>query len=133
MRKGTSSFPVKAITGALVTALVMKLFLFDFMAAEGHSMEPAILPGNIIFISKISYGLRLPGKTGYIFRWILPKKGDIVVFYTPTGETAVKRCFEIYEDNSFYLLGDNSSNSFDSRSYGPIPMDNIVGKVLGIR
>jgi type IV secretory pathway protease TraF len=29
------------------------------------------------------------------------------------------------------VKGDNLSMSYDSRSYGPVPMNNIIGKVLG--
>ena len=123
----------KAIIGALITALIMKLLLFDFMIAEGHSMLPAITPGKILLVFRLSYGLRLPGSGIYILRWAVPAEGDIVVFYTPYGEMAVKRCGEIYPENHFYALGDNSSHSYDSRSYGPVPMNNIVGRVLGIK
>jgi signal peptidase I len=118
--------------GAFAAALVMKLFLFDFMIAEGHSMLPAIRPGTVLLVLKPAYGLRLPGVGNYIIRWASPKGGDIVVFYTPLGEIAVKRCGEIWGDD-FYALGDNSLQSYDSRSYGPVPSDNIIGKVLGIK
>jgi signal peptidase I len=124
---------VKTIIGALITALFMKLFLFDFMIAEGDSMQPSIGPGKILLVCKLVYGLRVPGSGTYLLRWASPKEGDIVVFYTPLGEIAVKRCGEIYPGNSFYALGDNSLRSYDSRSYGPVPMDSIVGKVLGVR
>jgi len=33
----------------------------------------------------------------------------------------------------FYAEGDNSIVSYDSRSYGPVQTDNIIGKVLGIK
>jgi len=134
MGKRTSALPVgKVIIGALITALVMKLFLFDFMIAEGQSMLPVIWPGKILVVSKLKYGLRLPGSGTYLVRWSAPKTGDIVVFITPYGEIAVKRCGEIYTENYFYALGDNSTHSYDSRSYGPVPIDNIAGKVLGIQ
>ena len=128
----------KAIVGAFITALLMKLFLFDFMIAEGHSMEPVITPGKVLLVNKLAYGFRLPGSGAYIWRWAIPRKGEIVVFYTPQGEIAVKRCGEIYIQESileenFYALGDNESQSYDSRSYGPVPINNIIGKVLGIR
>jgi signal peptidase I len=123
----------KAIIGALITALIMKLFMFDFMIAEGHSMEPSIKPGKILVVFKMTYGLRIPVTGTYLLRWASPCEGDIVVFYTPLGEIAVKRCGELIPGDYFYALGDNSTQSYDSRSYGPVLIENIVGKVLGVR
>ena len=134
MVKGSSTGPMgKAIIGALITALIMKLFLFDFMVAEGHSMMPAIMPGKVLFVFKLRYGLRLPGSGTYLLRWSSLREGDVVVFFTPLGEIAVKRCGEIISKESFFALGDNGPQSYDSRSYGPVPIDNVVGKVLGLR
>jgi signal peptidase I len=124
--------PGKAVMGAFIAALAMKLLLFDFVIAEGHSMLPAIKPGTVLLILKPAYGFRLPGAGKYLLRWASPRAGDIVVFYTPLGEIAVKRCGDLWGDD-FYALGDNGLQSYDSRSYGPVPSDNIIGKVLGIK
>jgi len=121
----------KAILLAFIAALVMKFFILDFMIAEGNSMVPTIKSGAILTVYKASYGIRLPGMSTYILDWGEPKEGDVVIFYTPAGEIAVKRCGEITSDGFFYVLGDNSSQSYDSRNYGPIPKNNIIGKVLG--
>jgi signal peptidase I len=123
----------RAIIGAFAAALVMKLFLFDFMIAEGRSMVPAIQPGKLMLVNKLSYGIRLPGSGAYVLRWALPKPGDIVVFYSPLGEIVVKRCGEGSGGGSFYALGDNSPHSYDSRIYGPVAADKVIGKVLGIK
>jgi signal peptidase I len=132
-RKSSEKSPVgKAILGAFIAALLIKFFIFDFMITEGQSMVPAIKPGSILLVCKVFYGLRLPGGT-YLFRWGVPRKGDVVVFYTPLGEIAVKRCGEIPEGDEFYALGDNAPMSYDSRNYGPVPDDHIIGKVLGIK
>jgi len=93
-------------------------------------MEPAIRDGSVLVVSRISYGLQLPSNK-YLLRWGQPKKGEVVVFYTPSGELAVKRCVMSAENGIFYAEGDNSTVSYDSRSYGPILTDNIIGKVLG--
>ena len=35
-------------------------------------------------------------------------------------------------DDEFFLLGDNAEGAFDSRLYGPVPRENIIGKVTGV-
>ena len=121
----------KAILGAFVAALLIKLFLFDFIIAEGNSMEPAIQSGSVLVVNRLQYGFRLPGQPGYLVQWALPRQGELVVFYTPEGGIAVKRCDSLTENGSFIAQGDNSLQSYDSRSYGPVPADSIIGKVLG--
>ena len=123
----------RAIIGAFVVAFFIKFFLIDFMVAEGHSMDPAIKGGTILFVSRVFYGIRLPWSGNYIVQWRTVREGDVVVFYTPHGDIAVKRCEEILPDGMFYAKGDNSSQSYDSRNYGPIPKNSIIGRVLGIR
>ena len=121
----------KAVFFAILVALVLKIFVFDFIIAQGQSMEPAILNGNILVINRLNYGFKLPMQEKYLIRWAQPKVGEVVVFYTPAGELAVKRCTELTGNGNFYAHGDNSNASYDSRSYGQVPVDNIIGKVLG--
>ena len=123
----------RAIIGAFFAALLIKILIVDFMIADGHSMVPTVNPGSILIVGRIYYGLRLPGRINYLFQWRIPKQGDVVVFYTPNGDIAVKRCAEILGGEMFYALGDNESQSFDSRNYGPVPTKNIIGKALGIK
>ena len=144
LRKGRGMYPSprikkatghtgKAIIGAFIAAMTIKVFFLDFMITEGHSMVPAIKPGTILLVCKVFYGFRIPGSGAYLLRWGEPRQGDIVVFYTPLGEIAVKRCGENMSGNMFYALGDNKTQSYDSRNYGPVSNDSIIGKVLGIK
>jgi len=123
----------KAILAAFAAAIIIKLFLFDFVFADGISMEPAIRDGSVLVVNRLQYGLRFPGQPGYLVRWAAPRQGDVVVFYTPLGNIAVKRLGAFTEKGDFIAEGDNSLQSFDSRSYGPVSADNIIGRVLGIR
>jgi len=120
----------KAVLGAFAAALLIKLFLFDFIIAEGNSMEPAIRSGSVLVVNRLQYGLRFPGQAGYLIRWAQPQQGELVVFYTPSGDIAVKRC-DSAGRGEFIAQGDNSLQSYDSRSYGPVSADAAIGKVLG--
>jgi len=122
---------IKAVLWALISAFLLKLFVFDFLIAQGNSMEPAIQNGAVLVISRMRYGLRLPWRQKYIIRWAQPREGEVIVFYTPTGELAVKRCTTLTGHGSFIAEGDNGLSSYDSRSYGPVSFDSIIGKVLG--
>ena len=114
-----------------MAAAIIKLFLFDFIIAEGNSMEPAIHSGSVLVVNRLQYGLRLPGQPGYLVRWAAPRQGDVVVFHSPLGGIAVKRCINSAERGEFMAQGDNYLRSYDSRSYGPVSADATIGKVLG--
>jgi len=122
-----------AIIAALATALLIKIFVLDFMIAIGYSMAPAIKPGSAIIVSKIHYGFRVPGSASYLVTWREPREGDILVFYTPWGDIAVKRCVEVLAGKRFYAWGDNDAHSYDSRNYGAIEFEKVIGRVLGVR
>ena len=121
----------RAVWGALAIALVLRLFLVDFIIAEGDSMEPAIYSGMVLVVNRLQYGFRFPGQSGYLLRWSAPKEGDVVVFYSPSGGIAVKRCGGLLGEGEFMAQGDNSLQSYDSRAYGPVSINNTIGKVLG--
>ena len=121
---------IKPIILAIAAAIILDLFVFDFILAQGQSMEPAIPGGTVLIVSRIRYGIMLPWQQKYLIRWAQPEVGEVVVFYTPTGEQAVKRCTAV-EGQRFFAEGDNNLASYDSRAYGWVPSENIIGKVLG--
>jgi signal peptidase I len=121
-------FPLWAVAAALGAAVVIKIFLFDFALVEGRSMEPSLHSGTVVLINRAAYGLRIP-LSGYLCHWRLPQKGDVVVFITPQGAKATKRIGDVTGDGELIVLGDNPSESYDSRSYGPIPFKNVIGKI----
>jgi signal peptidase I len=129
--------PGRTILLAFFVAVLLKVFCFDFVIVEGNSMLPALKPGAVLFVNRVAYGFRLPWMKNYLLSWKRPQKNDIVVFITPMGHTAVKRCGgiaggitdETINNMRFIALGDNEEESLDSRAYGPVPINNILGKV----
>jgi len=69
-----------------------KSSLADWNWVPTGSMNPTILEGDLIFINKIAYDLRFPLTLHRLAKWSNPKRGDIVVCFSPDDETRlVKR------------------------------------------
>jgi signal peptidase I len=85
---------LRALVPALIIALVIRTLLFQMVSIPSGSMKPALLIGDYLVVSKFTYGYSRyslpfapPLFSGRIFP-SLPKRGDIVVFRSPTDETA---------------------------------------------
>lgn len=50
----------------------------------------------------------------------------------PNAKLSTTNDFVILKEDEFWVAGDNSPNSLDSRYYGPVPRSNIIGKVTRI-
>ena len=81
---------IKTIFYALLIASVIRSLLFQPFYIPSSSMEPTLLIGDRIFVSKYTYGFSKhsfpfspPILKGRIFN-SKPKRGDLVVFKTPT-------------------------------------------------
>ncbi|PCI93323.1 MAG: signal peptidase I [Flavobacteriales bacterium] len=51
---------VKAIILALLTFLFVNTFMFSVHVIPSSSMEKTLFPGDLIFVNKMSYGIRMP-------------------------------------------------------------------------
>jgi signal peptidase I len=89
---------IKVVIEALLIALVFRTFLYHPFNIPSGSMEPTLLIGDYLFVSKFSYGysrysfpidLRFHGR---IWEGV-PERGDIVVFRPPRepGTDYIKR------------------------------------------
>src|SRR5262252_7941854 len=91
--EGAFSGTVRAIVPALIIALVIRTVLFQAVNIPSGSMKPALLIGDYLMVSKFTYGYShysLPfGPPVFSERVFpaLPKRGDIVVFRSPTDDT----------------------------------------------
>ncbi|GAB4374191.1 MAG: hypothetical protein Kow009_09840 [Spirochaetales bacterium] len=93
-------------------------------------MEPEIPSHGIVLVNKLAYGLRIPGSSGYLFQWGHPMQEDILLLIDPWSDSlSIKRCAG-FTPYGFFLQGDNPFLSVDSRLYGSVPMNRILGKVI---
>ncbi len=79
----------------LILALVMfslRSSLADWNVVPSGSMQPTILVGDRVLVNKLAYDLKVPFTTWHLAEWGNPKRGDIVVFFSPNdGTRMVKR------------------------------------------
>lgn len=86
---------------------------------EDKSMEPTFKSGDYVLVNKLAY----------IFG--NPSKGDVIVLQHPKEKNRflIKRISLVTKSDEFYVVGDNRSFSQDSRHFGPIGKNSIIGKV----
>lgn len=70
-----------------------------------------------------------PHRPGMICKRILGLPGDQVILSPDQAEKFGKRLLVI-PDGHLWLEGDNPLNSSDSRDYGPVPAELVIGRVL---
>ena len=106
---------IDAIVFALVAVYFINLYIFQNYQIPSSSLEKTLRVGDFLYVSKMAYGARVPqtplsmplvqhtlpnwlgGGKSYLDRphweykrlagWTTPRKGDIVVFNFPAGDT----------------------------------------------
>lgn len=77
---------------AILVATSFRSAIADWNDVPTGSMKPTILEGDRIFVNKLAYDLKVPFTTWHLAQWADPKRGDIVVFFSPAdGKRLVKR------------------------------------------
>jgi signal peptidase I len=103
-----SFFPV------IVLVLVIRSFLFEPFRIPSDSMMPTLYDGDFIFVSKYSYGLRLPVSNTLLLATGTPQRGDVIVFRLPPNPKInyIKRLvglpgdrIRVDEKNQLYVNG----------------------------
>lgn len=133
----------------LLIMIVLSLVFYWFYSHEisfytivsGHSMEPTYEDGDILETSKMPLWFHNVGKGDVILfhEYNEAGKGDggidvkrIVALGGETVTNTVKNVtkVETVPLGMYYVEGDNSEVSYDSRFYGPIKRDQIVGVIV---
>jgi signal peptidase I len=190
-----------------------KSAIADINPVPTGSMKPTVLEGDVVFVNKLAYDLKIPFTTAHLAKWADPARGDVVVCFEPgKGTRLLKRVVGLPGDTielrhetlfingtplrysalptppaaksaaeppgtrdlapherasalfareqlgahshlvmilprrpalrsfgpltvpagSYFVMGDNRDNSEDSRFFGFVPRDQIVGRAQGI-
>ena len=105
---------IKTIFYALIIALIIRSFLFQPFYIPSSSMQPNLLIGDRLFVSKYTYGYSrhsFPFSPKISNKRIFsntPERGDIIVFKTPEDNRTdyVKRLIGLPGDSIQIIKGD---------------------------
>lgn len=85
---------------------------------QEESMIPLLYPGDTILVYRFAY------------LFIDPKPLDIVVIRLPKEDKYLIKEIDKVKKDKYFVLGKNREKSLDSRKFGWISRDNIIGKVI---
>ena len=124
----------RAVIISIVIVIPVRMYIAQPFIVDGASMEPNFAGGDYLIIDELTYN--------FINE---PQKGEVVVFRYPQDPSKffIKRIVglpgeELVVDgvewkmgeNEYFVMGDNSRFSLDSRSWGALPRENITGRAL---
>lgn len=145
---------VQVLFPALILALTIHLFLAQATIVFGRSMEPSLFERQRLIIDKITYYFRAPDRNDIVVIK-RPEMEELLVkriVGLPGEKVEIRDGYVYINDNrltepyphaqypqnipaytlgpvEYYILGDNRGNSNDSRAFGPILRENILGRV----
>jgi signal peptidase I len=68
---------------ALAVALLLRTMVVEPFGVPGGSMAPTLLDGDVVLVSRLAYGLRLPILGHTLLPLAAPRRGDVVVVRDP--------------------------------------------------
>ena len=149
----------ESIVVAIILAVLIRLFVVEPFYIPSGSMEPTLKEHDRIIVSKLNYRFQDPKRGDIIvFKYpVDPKRNFVKRLIATGGETVQIKNGKLYIDGrpepedylprglrfkdfgpvkvppgSYFMMGDNRNNSEDSRVWGFLPNDLIVGRALVI-
>lgn len=151
---------IETIVWSLVIALLIIHFVVQSFYIPSSSMEPTLVPGERVLVAKFYYRLTEPQRGDIIvFRYPIDDRKNLIkrVIGLPgekikisngmiyvngeplQGDKYVRTYYDYgfygegektVPEDSYFVLGDNSINSDDSRFWGYVPRKNILGRAF---
>jgi signal peptidase I len=144
----------ETVLPAIVIAVLINLFLAQATRVYGSSMEPNLHTDQRLVVEKVSYHLH-PPRRGDVVVIRMPERGPELLIkrvIALSGETIEVRGGSVYingepleedylprkttgtygpstvPEGNVFVMGDNRGASNDSRIFGPVPLDRVVGR-----
>ena len=151
---------LQALAIAVLISVGLNLFVVQVTEVRQRSMEPTLLSNDRVLVSKVDYRLHPPEhgdvivfkppidttipfvkrviatagesvdlRAGKVYVNGLPVNEPYAVGLTDPRSGQIRFPFKV-PAGEIFVLGDNRPVSGDSREWGSVPLDNIIGKVV---
>lgn len=148
------------LVGAVVVALIFRAFLFQAFYIPSASMEETLQIDDKVMVNRLSYKLHdvnrgdvivfsrppsVDSDINDLIKRVMALEGETIEGHDNAVYVNGKLVIEPYLDSDIriddfpaevvpqghvFVMGDNRDNSHDSRRFGPIPVDTIVGRAF---
>ena len=118
----------------LIVVILLNAYVVTYFQVDGMSMSPTLHSGQLVGVNLLAYSTQKP-KIGDVV--IIQYAGDSHISFVkrisgiPGSVVRYQNKEQILESDSYFVEGDNRSFSTDSRTFGPINLQQIIGKVIG--
>jgi signal peptidase I len=145
---------VETVVPAILIAVLINIFLAQATRVYGQSMEPNLHTDQRLVVEKLSYNFHEPRRGDIVILQVpqagpgllikrvvgLPgekieiKDGQVYINEQPLEEPYLSQQTQrdmratVVPPEHVFVLGDNRGFSNDSRSFGAVPLDHIVGR-----
>jgi len=143
---------------SLVIVVPFRIFIAQPFIVNGASMDPTFKNGDYLIVDEITYRFEKPQRGSVlIFKFPLDtkkyfikriiglpgehieiKKGVVTITKTDGSSTTLDEPYVVYPkaddykydlgENEYFVMGDNRLGSADSRIWGPVKEDLIIGR-----
>lgn len=127
----------------ITLALVLRACVIEPVRVTDESMSPEFQEGDVVLVSKLRYGLRVPGGGAMLLEWGAPQHGDLVVAVAvgdpplsflrrvvaiPGDKVTLPDGKEATLKEGEYFLQAEQKEGVDSRKIGVVSQRAIIGK-----
>ena len=145
---------VSTVLPAIFIALFINVFIAQAMVVRGPSMQPNLHYDQRVMVEKVTYRFFHGPRRGDVVVVDVPGEDEPLIkrVVALSGETVEVRSGQVFVDGRLleehwttqqggpnypstiipplhvFVLGDNRPSSRDSRSFGPVSVDNLIGR-----